>query len=356
LYWIYHFFHPVLGKDLSFSLQNAIRDLLNISLKYAQEMPIHYRLRIAGAAIACGKQWNQTEWVESGQALLSLEALWIAPSRFIPAHLGDCLTGLLLGGGVDLPSVLKWMRSLWHSHLKCYGGPFEQVNFIKGQQEITLYDFYMSAEDKILSPRIRMMQPALLHAALVFPVLDRMEAPFPPLISQYRMGPNYCFSWIEKSCTQRKNYPFVFQWGSHEEFSLFVLLAPLATGVSFDGKETFNIHLGNCPDPEAKEEAKEIVCYFTEKPGLKMFINGVSATTFRQGDLVTIEDDKMKFELKFHVENGIFQGHLSKGSVPTEKANFGKNRFEVYQWQLFWRTISRVSPCLVTLSFRYYPL
>lgn len=220
----------------------------------------------------------------------------------------------------------------WHPDLQCYVGPFKKIRFTKGVQELTLYDLYMCAYTHELSPRLQGVNPLFLQGALIFPSDFVYKA---EKISPFSFDPE-------------AEYPFSFQWGTNSKISLLALFAPRAKSIAFDEKNTFIIELGTPPNFEMKEEGKEVVWYASLET--KILVNGLAATTFRAGDLISIEDDKIRFELKFQPDSGVFQGHLSRGCMPTELHH---GRFEAYQWLISWRTIDRTENCTLKVHFNY---
>lgn len=249
-----------------------------------------------------------------------------------PANFAEPQTAAFLEGPEHAEAEMKKALQNWHSDLQCYVGPFNKIRFTKGVQELTLYDLYMSAYTHELSPRLQGIHPIFLQGALIFPShfeCKKVEVP--------------SFSF-----TPEGEYPFAFQWGTNSDISLLALSAPRAKKIDFDGKNAFTIALGANPNLEMKEEGKEVVWYASL--GTKILVNGLPATTFRAGDLISIEDDKIRFELKFQPTGGVFQGHLSRGQLPSEIHN---GRFVAYQWLLSWRTIDRTEDCILKVHFDY---
>lgn len=342
LYWLYHCFHTVLGETAE-RLQKAIAKLLVASLKEIGRMPLHQRLKVAGAAVSCGKQWGNEEWISLGQSILATWDELLVSSKFMPVHLAEGLTGLLLGH-TSAEKLIHWMRQMWHPQLQCYVGPFKEMHFNEGQQELTLFDLYMGAITGQLTPRAKILCPLLLQGALIFPGLENSSAHDEP-IGKY---------W-NAACLPEAKYPFVFQWGKAEDVRSFIL-DPVKSRIHIVQDENSFIveaDLGTLPPIESREETRELSWYLS--PGLRVLVNGQPATTFRAQDLLTIEDEEMRIELSFLPKEGIFQGHLVKGCHPTELRNFGQNRYAAYQWQLFFRTISRPEQCKIPMHFRYAP-
>jgi hypothetical protein len=352
LFSIHRYFHRVLGSEMAKKLLNSIEKLLNASLSELPLMSLPNRFRVGGALVGYGELVKSEEWVNQGNALLDFQELLNSPSKFIPKHLGEAFSGALLAGGKTASDLHAWMKSLWHPELSCYAGHFTSVKFNKGDQETTLFDLFMLAEGNKVPMRFKQAELGLLKAALVFPIeLFPSTEVFPK--ADMTLEKNNSCSWLSEGENKIGRYPFVFQWGSNESLSSLIFHAPLTEKVKFDGQNKIEIDMGPCPELETKEPGRELYWFLTPKEDLKILINGQTATTFREGDLLTIEDAHMRIELKFKTKGGVFQGHISKSCLPSEKGNFGKNRFEGFQWQLLWRTISREDNCPVTIHFSY---
>ena len=352
LFSIHRYFHRVIGAEMAKRLLNCIEKLLDACLPELPLMSLPNRFKVGGALVGYGEQVSSEEWISRGKALLDFQELLNSPSKFIPKHLGEAFSGAVIAGGSVTADLLSWMKSLWHPELFCYAGPFTSLHFNKGDQEITLFDLFMLAEGNKVPARFKRADLGLLKAALLFPIqLDKATESFstPNMI----LKNNYALSFLPEGENKIGRYPFAFQWGSQESLSSLILHAPLTEKVHFDGKNTIHIDMGPCPELETREPGRELYWFLTPKEDLKILINGQTATTFRAGDLLTIEDAQMRMTLKFETSGGVFQGHISKSCLPSEKGNFGKNRFEGYQWQLLWRTISREDNCFVKIHFSY---
>lgn len=326
---IHRHFHHVLGLPL----KGAIEKLLNALIPETPQMSLPNRFRVGGALASLGKK--------EGLELLDMKALLAHPSRFIPKHLGEAMSGAIMAEGNAASTLMEWMKGLWHQELLTYGGPFMRLNFSKGEKEITLYDLYMLAEGNFIPSRFNEPNLSLLKGALLFPhELKQTEVNIPNFIHK---EPTFCFSWLES----KGQYPFAFQWKN----AYLIFSAPFADSVSCDGKGLLEIKMGKAPVMDSKDSGRELFWYLS--PNVKILVNGLAATTFRVNDLITIEDQNMKIELVFEAKEGQFLGHLSKASAPTELECFGKNRFEAYSWQLLWRTISRSDSARVSIRFSY---
>ncbi len=338
LFLTHRYFHRVLGSEISKKLLSSIEKLLSASLPELPLMSLPNRFRVGGTLVGYGELTHSDEWIKKGNELLDFQELQNSPSKYNPKHLGEAFSGAVIAGGKVASDLFSWMKSLWHPELCCYAGPFSKIHFNKGEQEVTLFDLYM------INCKIPARFKQSLNAPLVFPTELAVEN-FAQ--SHLFMGENYSCSWLPEP----GGYPFAFQWG----ISSLILHTPLTEKVKFNGQDKIEIDMGPCPELETREPGRELFFYLTPKDDLKILINGQTATTFRLGDLLTIEDSTMKIELKFEAKEGVFQGHISKACAPSEKENFGKNRFEGYQWQLLWRTISRPDDCKLTIHFSYAP-
>lgn len=319
LFLIYQHFHHVLGLP---NLKNSIEELLSASLQESDKMAIQNQFKVGGVLCAFGKMHDRKDWIAAGKKLLDIGKLLSHPSRFIPKHLGEAMLGAYLGDQETADCLMGWMKSLWHPALKCYAGPFARNYFRKGKPEITLYELFMGLE------------AADIKGVLLFP------HEFKPVLQnpiECHLEEKLAYSWLD-----HESYPFVFQWQNAH----LIVYAPFAKA-KFNGKNTLTIQL------QESSDENELFIYITPKEGMNILINGEKATTFSAGDTVSIQDQDVKINLAFETVEGRFLGHLSKGCLPTEKENFGKNRFNAYEWQLLWRTLSRPEKTEIKLHFSY---
>lgn len=342
LFEIYRHFHRVLGTEITQKLNAALEKLLTVGLTDCHQMSLPNRFRLGGALVGYGKVMQRQEWIDKGHELLNLDLLFNHPSRFIPKHLGEALSGALLADGDAADKLQHWMKSLWHPALCCYAGPSVHTRFVEGLPEITLYDLYMLKEVPL---RFKKLQNSLLQAALLFPKNEVEGGTLENAVIREECS----YAWVEENLPNR--YPFSFLFGNSELPASLILST--VHPVQFDGKNLLQVVMGAIPDTDYKDPGREIFWYFNPTNNMKILVNGLPATTFRIKDVITIEDDTMKIQLIFNSSEGIFQGHFSKAAAPTETQNMGKNRFCAYQWQLLFRTISRPNPCIVNIEFSY---
>lgn len=340
LYHLYHYFHTVLG-DVAETIQESSFKLLDATLPFLEQMPEHLQLKCAGSLIAFGKLWDFKQWTQAGGMILPKFSEFLeSPSRYIPSHLADVMVGLNLTESDEKQKLAKWMGSLWNSHLECYAGPFQDMHFYHGEQQITLYDLYMAHYTKKIPARIHAPKPVLLQGALIVPDHVEMEIPQAKnLATLNEVG-------------SRGLYPFVYQWGEAKDPRAFIVHPANGSAFKVEGN-TMHVKLAELPNFEDKEAAREISTYLPLRDDIKITVNGLAANTFRPGDLIKITDLFVTLEVTFKASEGTFQGHITRGCLPTEWTNFGKERFAAYQWMIFLRTINRPADCMIDISFKY---
>lgn len=348
LFWLLELFRNVLGAEMGKRLEEASSLLIKASLPEADSMPLHLQVKLGGALIAFGQKGGHDNWSLKGEELIDgLKKLEHSSSSHIPVHLADCMTGIGMLKTVDQHDFTKLLLSRWHPVLQCYQGPFQQINFSRGEPEVTLYDLYMGSLTGAISPRIHPPDPRLLQAALVFPREPHVHA---DVQMNYSAIPGNGTKWGQAA------YPFAFFWGVASSIKTLLLHPSNIHSLALReeaGACHLQLELGSPINPEEREDAREVVLSFPCKEPSQIRVNGAPATTFRSGDRVTIEDDQIRLELVFKATEGVFQGHLAKGNCPSEKRDWGADRFKAYHWLLFWRTISRSDPCHVEVEFTY---
>lgn len=309
-YWLDHLFHSVIGIDL----KKPIQKLISATLPHVAEMPAALQAKALGSLIAF-KQAPKLDF----PSFDACEG---------PKEKADWITGRLLTKA-PIPPIHDWDASM-----QLYTGDWRAMRFEKGSPEVTLYDLYGCSLSGELPRRLPSLHPAWLQAALCFPTE-------PPL----SLAPQIAapFRTIHLPTTEEGypsgSYPFVLAWGK-EPRSL--ILHPGALN-KVDAREgTLDFTLGAKPPLEDREACREIVFSLQDFPGFRLLVNGSPATTFRIDDAVSLELPNALISLRFEcIGRGVFQGHLSRGTKPTEWINAGVNRYNGYDWLISLRTIDR---------------
>ncbi len=95
--------------------------------------------------------------------------------------------------------------------------------------------------------------------------------------------------------------------------------------------------------PEGKDDRMEASLYLNYHPDNEIFVNGKKATTFQMGDELEIRSGKKLITLTFSTGTGVFFGHISRHSRPTQERR--KEMFEAHDWRIGIRTIDRAEKC-----------
>lgn len=321
-YWFDHLFHSVIGIDL----KPAIQKLIAATLPEVAHMPAALQAKALGALIAFGKAPELP--------FLDLSACEGSKEK------ADWITGRLLAK-LPLPPIADW-----DPHMQLYTGDWLSMRFERGAPDVTLYDLYGCSVSGELPRRLPAQHPTWLQAALCLPTephltLDTKAAsPFttihlPHTEEGYAVG----------------SYPFVLAW-NQEPRSIVLHPGSLKSVTTHEGTLTFT--LGPKPPPEDREASREIVFSIQDFPGFRLIVNGKPASTFRPEDEVLLQMGAVSVALQFKcVGRGVFQGHLSRGTKPTEWVNAGANRFNGYDWLLSLRTIDRDDETKIQVRYRF---
>ncbi len=306
------YFQTYLGVNLAGPMQR----LAEKTRDELPKMPSALRAEAEGALIAMG--------------LLPQSAFQQPIPSGSPEDLAEWLTGAHLAG-VDLPSALPY-----NSKSYCFTGSWRDVAFERGTPQIGLLDLYAAASLREIPSHWPSHHPAFLKSALLFP---ERQAGFLCSSASFEVGTEPS----DGNGYQRGNYPFYIFWGSKRR--ALTLHPGSLKAVTAQGN-IIAMALGN--------EEGDIELTYDAFPGAIFKVNGLTATVFRSGDLLTIEDGEGVLTLRFEVMGeGRFLGHLSKGNRPTEWVNAGEDRFTAYCNLLTFRNLERKEDCLVKLHWSF---
>ena len=121
-----------------------------------------------------------------------------------------------------------------------------------------------------------------------------------------------------------------------------------------DGFIGMDVTLGPILNGEDKEKAREIIFYSEALEDTRIKVNGIPATTFALGDEVVLTTAKMQIKLSFHPceGGGNFMGHIMRGNRPSQIGLKGDHRLDANDWQIYLRTISRMTPCKLKVNIQ----
>jgi hypothetical protein len=321
-YWLDHLFHSVIGIDL----KGPIQKLISATVPEVAHMPAALQAKALGALIAF-KKAPEISFPLLDQCEGSKEK-------------ADWITGRLLAK-LPLPEIKDW-----DPFMQLYTGDWRAIRFERGSPEVTLYDLYACSIAGELPRRLPAHHPVWLQAALCLPTEPHLTlAPKP-------VSP---FTVIHLPAAEEGypsgSYPFVLAWGK-EPRSL--ILHPGALKNVDARTETVDFTLGAKPPLEDREACREIVFSLQEFPGFRLLVNGSPATTFRVDDEVMIELQNVTISLRFEcIGRGVFQGHLSRGTKPTEWLNAGVNRYNGYDWLISLRTVDRDENTKIRMHYSF---
>lgn len=373
LYWIYKNFHHVLGAEIKQALKISLVKLLKYCLKAHSEKKAPYQiaLKIAACAISMGTFLNQEYILQQGGLLL--KDLELHPNKTTwnsPSMLSELIVGfqMLFPSLSESPAKTFWNHLIetWHPTIGSYCGAGWKEHQQGKEPKVTLYDFFMGYLSGGYSHRCFVDHPVQLQAALLHPLEDPLPAFNPPVeVGGVFNGlpwksfkyQNMAYSVIAKDTTvtaiQEKTFaPLKLLWGSPHRLHSFVCQGGNSERIDFIVNENEIELFFSFSEPaqvDSSEKNQEICFYVDENSNLTIKVENLAATTFRMGEELVISDETVKMTLSFHLHSGEgdFFGHIMKANRPSQLSVVGANRFSVFDWQIFLRTIRRSDTCII---------
>lgn len=382
-YWILRDFTLALGSELEEKLNTATRTLLQYCLRLQETTPapLHLSIKVAAAAEALGRLWNDRQLNELGMKVLDTLREKVdspdCPIYFTPAHMGNILAALQLAYE-DIsngPWRPFWKRVCqgWHIQLASYVGPALRVSQFKEEPEPTLYDLYMGYFADRYSQRSFAHRPFQLQGALIHPAHEIMIQPALPFEASGKIeerrwfvqqAPKYGLGLLQKIDRDASKEPpyalFRLVWGDLNKTHTLVCQGGSSETNDFvlteDGVDLLFQLPAEVP-PEAKQRNREVQFFLDHQEGVTIRTKGnEKANTFQLGEEVQIEArGALRVRLLFSLETGEgrFFGHISLGNRPAQLCTEGPDRFSAFDWQIFLRTISREPGCRLRVSIKW---
>lgn len=375
LYWMYKNFHHVLGAELKEKLESSLLLLVHYCLQThsEKEAPYHLAWKIAAGVKAVGQELKEDQIEAGGDALISyLKYNFDSAPFYSPSTAADLLIAYQmiyssLSSG-EMQEAWGLLESFWHYPTLSYCGPGIK-EFQKGSEpQPTLYDFFLGYFSKMYSYRCFADHPVQLQAALIHPIEDQMELPVYPIESEGKIEgmdwknyqtPFFGYSLIAKRkemlSSEKCFVPLKVVWGEPVLLHSFVCQGGNIDAIDFSANGQsieMIVTLNNTIPPEQKEKRQELCFFFDESPHAKTTVDGQVATTFQVGEEVVVFDQNMHIALNFEVieGEGRFFGHIMKGNRPSQTSSVGKKRFDVFDKQIFLRSVERTALCVIKVT------
>jgi len=379
IFWILKAYHLGLGHDLKMRLETALRNAIKHALQAHAEKPAHYAtaVKIAATAKAGGELLHDKKMTDQGQVLLDQlchhpdYAAWYSPKS-----IGVMLTALMMVypalKGSSWNHFWEHLIRTWHRHTCTYVGPSLKEWQQGYEPQVTLYDLLLGYYSGEFSGRALKDSPAHLEAALIPPFEDDFEIPIYPLLLEGTMGDSkwtvyhgksIAYSMIQgtpiefHSGAEQGFHPFRLVWGNRERVHTFVCQGGNGRLIDFidsSGDLKMVFELGEFIEFEDREKSRQIIFYGDIQEQVEFLVAGNKSSTFKLGEVLTIQDESLLLSLTFTQEHGEgrFFGHRMLGNRPSQ-LDVKKNQYlDVYDWQVFLRTVgcSPKSQIIVTLQ------
>lgn len=364
---------PLHGSIVQALEQAALHLLQALEAIDPLALPTGLGMQWAAAFSLFGKQFKRKIWMEKAEKALKK---WQPQAEdeychvyFQPKQIADVLIALqmLYPNIQESPWLIFWTRisDFWHSRLATYVGPHVHALQAGEEPEVTLYDLYMSYFARKYSHRAMVLQPMHLQAALIQPSPEHLETPALPferkgtfqgrswLMWQH---PAYACAMIQKQPQDAAGQgftPFVLYFGDLNTAHSLVCSAGGPQSVDWmvmeDGIALFCTLPEEVPS-EAKQRNRELSFFLDQAESIAIEV-GVErrSTVFQVGEVIHLRGTHPPIQLRFglHEGDGHFFGHVHPGNRPGQNATVGKQRFTLFDKQLFLRTLHRQPKCVL---------
>lgn len=372
IYWMLKLFHQVLGQELKKRLEEAFIAAVRHALKMQHEKPAGYALalKIAALAQAGGQLLQDVELVRQGQVLLEqLHAMPSPSAWYCPKSMGMILSalGLLYVRLSDSPWRSFWQHlgDTWHRRTMTYIGPAVKEWQQGYEPQVTLYDMFMGYLSGGFPDRVLKANPTHLEAMLV-PVCDDIlpEPVYPMVLEGVCDGMNWqlhhaegmAYTIIESNtleinpAVEKSFHPFRLVWGGRQRVHTFVCQGGNSKIIGCRAGQhelCLSFALGDTVEVEEREKSRDVIFFMDTQEDVEFLVNGHKSSTFRLGDSLSICDAACHLGLTFTLEagEGRFFGHRMLGNRPAQLDTKGSRRYQVYDWQVFVRTLGRSPNC-----------
>lgn len=359
LCWILKDYAHGLGSELKGKLAASITTALSQAVKTHQEKRVAYPMAVKLAATVMAADLNLKAFAEN-----EMQHLLQTPDYdawHSPKDIGVMLSGLLLAypklGDSPWKDFWSYLGKTWHRKTCSYGGP----SFMELQRgfepQVTLYDIFMGYWGGVYSARALQANHTHLHAVLIPPTEESLpQTSYPQVLEGDWKGGKWrvfqseaiVYSLIEGGgqSTERGCSSFKMIWGDSKRVHSMVVQGGDSVLEDFqatDGKIQCTYQLGTTLDVEDKEKSRDLMFFIDMHEGLNFLVEGEAASTFKMGDLLTIEDLYCKISLTFKQQEGEgrYLGHRMLANRCSQILTKGIHRYDVFDWQLFIRTMGR---------------
>lgn len=370
-------FHHVIGAALKNKLIDASRKLLNQCLHTHREKAVPYSLVFTLGILsqALGKFVNEENAIAEGKNILeTLKRPQEEFSWYTPAGLSEIIIALQSGTGISLPdgweNFWQYLVDTWHKKSCSFVGPGWREYQMGQEPQATLYDLYMGFARGSYSYRAFVDHPFQLQGSLIHLTPLQLPQNQTQLQGQVSINPWFVFQKeayglcllgkkepINPSYEKAFN-PLKIHWGDRMCTRSFVFQGGNAKEISYewhpDGYIGMEVTLGDFPNVEDKEKAREVAFFTEAHEDCAISIKNNKATTFTLEDEICVSSGGMTLLLTFSLAegDGNFVGHIMRGNRPSQINLKGENRLNAFDWQIFLRTIYRTTPCKVKINIQ----
>ncbi len=375
-YWILKDFGHILGQELRSILESSIKKLIVYVVHLAEVKTFHpsFTVRLAANLLAFGRFFANEPWQQKGKLLLNETEKQMTSECWLDTRSISDILIAFSQAKEDFDSSLwhefyAFVLQTWQAKTGTYCGPCIYEHQKQFYPALNLYELYMG--EITSSTELRLKQPCIemLEAALIYPLADLKEIHIQATQSEgFYHGANwlcvknqeYGLSLLEKKADLdekiHKTYtPFHLVWGDVSQPHSFVCQGGNARTISYHINESivelnFDLNAFKSGDYDVSRE----ICFFLDMyPELLIEVENQRTSVFDLGQIVEIHlKNKKTIKMSFEIieGKGQFLGHVAQFNRFSQLKQSEANKFHVYDWTIFLRTLRRSDACKIKVK------
>lgn len=364
-YWIIKDFGHILGTELRDRLESASRLLLDSLREYFKDKNYPYFLKVKWAALVLA--FSKLSASEEAQKIAT-EQLRCFEAEQLTGWVSTLqLEQLVMSLQLVYPSIKNspwrplWerMEQTWDSLRGIYVGPSIRQWQMGFEAQPHLYDLYGSYFSEKISARVQRPGFYHLYGACIYPTADLFTDCSNVVINGINGQEKWSLERSEHSslCVIEKTSEpnpsldntkavFSYIWGNLDKTHSFICQGGFSEKAHFQLKENETILSFDLPGifvGGSEDDQREIAFYLDLDPTVRFEADSKPTNTFALDEEFVIIADNQRFKIKFRLLHGSgdFMGHIVRGNRPAQVLAKGDERFQVYDWMVFLRTVRR---------------
>lgn len=262
--------------------------------------------------------------------------------------------------------LLQRLSCFWHAPFHTYVGPLLDEDYIQGQPQLSLFDYYMSSYNRSYFEDLHKKNWLKLFGTLIkFSNVsgEFMEDSFHGIYKDfpYTLINKSNISWFfftNYSSTNEESRGFhLFRclFKSLGNLYHFVSHSKVKHQKAFFENDTLTIDFTYFDDfPEEVKQQNELEFYINRGEDLKVFVDSKKASLFHLGSVLELQTKDATLRCIFSSDSPDAQivGHILNGNRPSSQDSLSLDS-KAYDQKIILRTLRRSTNCKVRLQLRF---